>query len=144
MRVDVEAHGVNAATAELERRADRALASRPVMVAAADAILDLNRARFDSQRGWARLDPDTVAAKSGGGRPLVASGLLRASLTRRGAAGQRIVVTADRVSVGTTVPYARYHQAGTRHMPRRNLTGVDRRDLPALAELLARHLRGPR
>lgn len=143
MRIDVEARGVDRAMEELERRADRALASRPVMAAAVDAILDLNRARFDSQRGWARLDPATVADK-GGGRPLVASGVLRASLTRRGAAGQRIEVTADRVSVATTVPYARYHQTGTRHMPRRNLTGVDRRDLPALAELLARHLRGPR
>jgi phage gpG-like protein len=59
-------------------------------------------------------------------RLLVASGRLRASL----AGTQSGRVTADTLELGTDVPYARFHQYGTRNMPARRILGLS----PALQE----------
>lgn len=72
--------------------------------------------------GWAPLKPATVADKRRRGldrRILHATLRLRRSLTQAGAPDGIRVITAHSAAIGTTVPYARFHQSGTSKMPRR-------------------------
>lgn len=70
---------------------------------------------------WAALSPGYAAWKAEhapGKGILVLSGALKASLVGDGA-GSVVRATATSLEIGTTVPYAMYHQTGTRHMPQR-------------------------
>ena len=70
---------------------------------------------------WAPLDPMYAARKRAqgfGSKILVRTGRLRDSLTSRGADAVFDPQPLS-VAVGTGVPYAGYHQTGTRRMPKR-------------------------
>lgn len=75
---------------------------------------------------WAPLAPSTVAEKFRAGlplHPLIRTGKLANSLSHRPLAVEHI--TGGEVTAGTDVKYARYHQTGTRYMPRRILFSPD-------------------
>lgn len=71
--------------------------------------------------GWAPLAPSTLQKKRSQVM-MVESGRLMGSLTNRG--GENVFnVTPNSLEVGTSVPYAGYHQHGTSKMPARMLVG---------------------
>ncbi len=107
----------------------------PVWRELADDFLKVERDQFVSEGrsgsgGWVPLSPGYAAwkAKHTPGRPLlVQSGKLRQSLTEHG--GEHIEeIRKDSLRLGTGVPYAIYHQAGTRHMPARKLVELSEAD----------------
>jgi len=74
-------------------------------------------------RKSARVGADGVRPLRGERRSplLVRTGALRDSLTRRGAAGHVEEMDRQTLSVGSRLPYAIFHQLGTRRMPARPL-----------------------
>lgn len=83
-----------------------------------------NAANFTSNGlpsgGWAPLDAEYGSWKSvhfPGAPPMVRTGRLFRSLTSLRGAGN--VITPTVAEFGTTVQYAKFHQNGTRHMPKR-------------------------
>lgn len=79
---------------------------------------------------WPPLRPGTVRWREKhypgfGAHPIMwLTGRLLYSLASRGADGNVFETTPTSVTVGTNVPYARYHQTGTRKMARRQLVGL--------------------
>lgn len=82
--------------------------------------------RFESEGAyggekWAPLAASTLARKPAGQGILVASGRLRASLTQETAADGIRQMTPQSFRWGSSVPYGRFHQAGTSRMPQRRV-----------------------
>lgn len=76
---------------------------------------------------WAPLAPSTLAEKHRLGyplNPLVRTTRLRTSLTQRPFGVEHM--TPHAVTAGTRVTYAKFHQTGTRFMPRRILFSPER------------------
>jgi phage gpG-like protein len=97
-------------------------------------------ANFDSEGGgfgtfaaWPQLAASTIADRLrkgfAPGPMLERTGLLRQSVTERMTPGNLFLVEPNRLTVGTYVPYARFHQSGTSRMPARPIVGIswDRR-----------------
>lgn len=99
--------------------------ARPAWLVLARRFTTNNVRQFASEGayasgGWAPLSPRYAAWKARhypGRKILARTGRLRRSLTRRPFGVERI--SADSMVLGTDVPYAVYHQRGTRFMPRR-------------------------
>lgn len=79
---------------------------------------------------WAPNAPSTLKRKlskgsTGAGKPkvLIDTGNLRNSWTTR--------TTKNMVEIGTPVPYAKYHQSGTRKIPQRMLLPQNDKQIPA-------------
>jgi len=72
-----------------------------------------------SQAVGTQVAEGTVRRKRGRGSILVDSGALRGSLTQAGHPEQIVELGRDSLLYGTRVPYARFHQRGTRRMPAR-------------------------
>ena len=75
---------------------------------------------------WAPLAPSTLAEKFRKGlplHPLIRTGTLANSLSHRPLQVEHI--TGSEVTAGTDVKYAKFHQTGTRYMPRRTLFSPD-------------------
>jgi len=69
---------------------------------------------------WEPLNEDYAKRKLAqgyGSKILVRTGRLKESLTQRGGADAVFEVSLQAISMGTKVPYAGYHQTGTRRMP---------------------------
>ena len=87
------------------------------------------RQRFDTE-----TDPDGVRwarrrSTFDSARPvLTLTGRLRRSI--------RFEATEDSVDIGTDVPYGRYHQDGTRDLPRRSFLGISPRDERQIRDLV--------
>lgn len=127
MRLEIDVFGDTQLARELLRFGDRATDMSPAFEEIADNFL-LNEERQFSTQGsyasgrWAPLAPSTVTGKAKAGldpRTLHATRTLRNSLSRQGAPGNVREIKSDEMFVGTSVEYARYHQMGTKHMPRR-------------------------
>lgn len=77
---------------------------------------------------WAPLAQSTIADRLrrgyDAGPILERTGQLRQSTTERGTPGNVFIVAANGVEVGTLTPYAKYHQSGTRRMPKRVIVGL--------------------
>jgi hypothetical protein len=114
----------------------------PVFRVIADAIRDTiaDEILSGGQGSWEPLSPEYARQKDlkWGPQPiLVASGQLLNSLTIQGAPGHVEFIGPDRVRVGSTVDYLRYHQSQTPRtvMPRRapiNITPQQRQRWIAL------------
>jgi phage gpG-like protein len=99
-------------------------------------FVSVERSQFDSEGrtgsgGWAPLKPRTVASKAARGldpRILRATERLRKSLTNKTSSDQQFEYDSDSMSFGTRVPYARYHQTGTRRMPARKPVELSERN----------------
>ena len=101
------------------------------MSPAFDVILDLwieeTTEQFASEGGhasggWKQLQPVTIARKRREGlRPeiLRATDRMMQSLTRRGDSDMIATVSPSELDYGSSVPYTRFHQTGTRKMPQR-------------------------
>lgn len=129
------------AMALLAARVDRLTQIGPLLERWAKIMRDAYGDRFKQggDPAWKPLAASTVASKSGAGLPartpkgrvpwrlkqqgqfgpaniLIRSGALRDSYRRKGARGhvEQIDAGAGTVSVGSNLPYAKFHQAGTR------------------------------
>lgn len=135
MEIVLEVLGDVELARKLVRFAGRANNVRPVLESLAHDFLSIERAQFKSEGargsgGWAPLAPSTVAKRGSAHPILFETGALYDSLTKPGNKGAVRNITADGMTVGTTVPYARFHQHGTGRMPRRRpveFTEADRR-----------------
>lgn len=93
-------------------------------------------------RAWTPLSPRYAAQKRRAGYAggiLVRTGRLRASLTG-GSADSITRIKPQDLEVGTRVPYAKYHQGGTRKMPARpplRVTAAQKRFLLQLIQRFA-------
>lgn len=144
MRIEFEVFGDVQLARNLDRWADAIDDASPAFEAMADDFLDIDAAQFASEGGrsggWAPLAPSTVRSRGSAHPILFESGRLQQSLTTRSSTDAVRRITADSLEVGTTVPWARYHQTGTARMPRRRpveFTEVDRR---RWVKLLQEHL----
>jgi phage gpG-like protein len=124
--IEVTEKGAGAAAASLLMVGERAANTAPVKPALDVVFSGDERRRFDEEGpGWARLNEATQTIKQANGldpRILRATGALYESLTRM-AGGER-ASWPDTIRFGTDVPYARFHQHGTRNMPKRKVVGV--------------------
>jgi len=79
---------------------------------------------FEDRPRWQDLSPAYAIWKARhypGRKILERTGRLRSSLVNKGGIDNVFEVTPDSLTVGTTVPYAMYHQTGTLRMPRRKI-----------------------
>ena len=124
---------------QLDRILSRVIAGvrdlRPVWKDVADDFLEMEREQFASEGrsgsgGWAPLSPRYAALKAQrypGRGILVRTGALRGSLTATG--GRHIrKLTANSLRLGTSVPYAGFHQRGTRRMLQRKVVELSEED----------------
>jgi phage gpG-like protein len=96
---------------------------RQAVSAAGAAYLDASRERFIRNSGggeWAPLSPSTLRTKNPNPGILRRNDHLLNSLTP-GAAGNVFLTIPGGVRVGTSVPYAGFHQHGTSRMPARTI-----------------------
>lgn len=113
---------------DMRARAENLMAAWQVLL---DWFADQNRRQFGSQGArwrepWAELKPRTVIQKRREGYfgdILVADMRLLRSLADRPMGFERI--SAHEVEAGTNVPYAKYHQYGTKYMPARKLVSAE-------------------
>lgn len=106
LRITVDARG---ASRKL-KRVEKAARVTPILEAIGEGLVRFSRELFNTRGravgGWKPLAPNTVVSK-GHSMPLIASGDLRTSIDYQ-------VIPGARVQVGTDVPYAKYHQFGSR------------------------------
>ena len=97
---------------------------RPALKDVAESLIKNEQRRFRTQGGgdWAPLAPATRKSKAARGedpRILHATGRLAKSLTRKHDPWMQLDVGPNFLVYGSHVPYAGFHQTGTRHMPPR-------------------------
>ena len=116
------AHRLEELVFEINAITDRADDLTPVFDLIIDKILFRNRRAFESRgattgKYWAPLRVVTILKKESSGflhpeSPLRATDRLMHSLSTLGADDQILNVTHDTMEIGTTVPYAQFHQTG--------------------------------
>jgi phage gpG-like protein len=148
VRFELEVHGEKLISRRLQRMEQASLHAKPAFVAIGLRLLAYELALFESGGAsggdrWERLEASTVREKVRKGqdpRVLHASRRLRRSLTQRGNPDQLRRSHDDRIEFGSRLPYAKYHQTGTRHMPARpplQMTELQKREL---TRILQRHI----
>lgn len=147
MRIDVEVFGDSQVDRELLKYQDRADDMTPALQFLADDFYEMEQRQFASQggfasAGWAPLSPTYAAQKAAafpGKGILEATGDLLESLTRPGVRAIRDI-SPDELHVATRVPYARFHQTGTRKMPRRRVVEFRAQDRVRWVKVLQSYL----
>lgn len=129
VQLSIGGTGVQAFTLELDKFHDRVVDARPAFEEMArQGVLSL-QLQFQTQgthygSRWAPLSPAYAAwkRKHYGRKPILQlTGALIGSLGN--GPGGIHEVTARGMSVGTAIPYAKWHQRGTPHMPARPIVG---------------------
>lgn len=126
----------------LERLAGTFRDPRPAFRPMAERVVKAARAQFDtagrhSGRPWAPRKESTLKGVTSANRkgfrsvglPLHATGRLFRSVGTFGGPDSIYREESDSVTVGTSVPYARHHQTGTRRMPKRAIYDPTERDI---------------
>jgi hypothetical protein len=141
LRLEVTETGASEAALDLHRLGQRAGDVAPAGGEVKRIFHDAERRTFGaSGPGWPPVSQPTSERKA---REGLSTSLLRASdrlyesLTQMFGSHQIDVRSADELRFGTTVQYARYHDQGTRSMPRRRLTQPtpsEQRDMVAAVE----------
>jgi phage gpG-like protein len=93
--------------------------------------------------GWQGLADDTKAQKARQGFPdkvMVATGVLRDSLTQITGPQRVYERSPDVLRFGTTVPYAHFHQSGTRFMAQRKLIDLSVKERDEMAGIIMRYI----
>jgi hypothetical protein len=142
LQVDVTLTGTRRST-ELFERLESNLRDDKQLLSIVDTLIDAQQDRF-AGRGvrWKRLSPSSLRqhAKEGvGPQPLVLTGALRDSLTRKGDPNMRVELRPGNLRFGSRIFYARFHQKG-KGVPRRTVVGVPKETRPVLATKLAAFL----
>jgi phage gpG-like protein len=141
LQVDVEQRGAGVAAKHLREMGDNAGDARPAFRRIEQELRREESHWFESRGGgaWAALDPVTAAHK-GSGDILVASGRLRSSLT----GSPHVEASRSVLRFGTDVPYARFHEYGTKSMPKRPpLVVPSLRVRRVMSDTIRRHLLEP-
>ena len=129
--------------ANLLRVGERGADMRPVAEQIKEVYLRSNERRF-ATRGmgsWADDSDETKARKSGGSL-LRDTGRLAESLTSRFGSTQLEDHEPALLRFGTEVPYARYLDSGTKHMPARKLIDLTPSEERRIADLLESYIAG--
>lgn len=116
VRVAIKISGAEAVERRFLALAERAADLQPAWDVLAERFKDLEDRRFMSGAGWAPLKPGYARWKAQhyGGRPvLTLTGRLHQSLSEHLDIDIR---SPHSMTLGTAVPYARYHQHGTSKM----------------------------
>lgn len=126
MNVETIVTGEDAAARRLRELADRASDAKPALERVAVMLQRRHASNFAGQGsafgGWPPLAAATVARK-GHSTPLVATGALQRAMQPGRGKGKVRRVSKTRVTLGTSLFYARFHQAGGR--PVVGITGTD-------------------
>lgn len=123
---------------------------RPAFDSVHSLIVDVEKKQFATEGAaysgsWAPLAPSTVRHKARRGldpRILHATLRMMRSFTATTHADHVYRASADEMFVGSRVPYARYHQLGTRRMPRRRPFELDEAVRRNIVKILQAHLMG--
>ena len=141
----LEGSGFQALSLALERFGENVSNAEPIFDEIADDFAAHQEANFRSSGGlhggWMPLSPRYAAWKSlryPGAPILTLTGRLRATMTQRPLGVERI--TSRSMEIGTDVPYAKYHQQGTRRMPQRKIINKPTRgELKTYGSILHRY-----
>lgn len=134
MQIELSVHGDVQVSRQILRVGDRAIDAEPAFETIAETLMQIEGRQFASEGayasgGWAQLAESTLEQKQGP-RILDETGVLRRSLTERGAEHQILITAAEFMTFGTDLDYAGFHQRGTSRMPQRRpveLRETDRR-----------------
>lgn len=127
---------------------DRALNGAPVLAVIVEDMRRMEAQLFGTEGygEWAPLAQTTLERKAEQGYPpqiLQATEWLMDSLTGNLAAGGHVEhVTESEILYGTTVPWAIYHQYGTRYMPARPPVDVREEDVKRWTKLVQAYVFG--
>lgn len=147
MYLEVTALGETLMRRDMLRFADQLAVPAEGLLAAGVVIRRAIEDQFDSEGGhasggWAKLADSTIAEKARKGlRPeiLQATGRLKESLTSKFDADNiERMEGVDAMAFGSSVPYATFHQTGTKKMPRRRpvaLTEADKVEIMKAIQL---------
>jgi phage gpG-like protein len=124
--IDIQVKGVAKAQARFAGMIVRSKTFEPIFIKAKKQIQLSNAANFASNGlpvgGWAPLDPQYAAFKATkfpGRTTLIGNGKLFRSVTTMTSGISSISPT--KAEFGTNVEYAKFHQYGTRKMPKRKI-----------------------
>lgn len=125
---------------------DRALNAAPVLSVILEDMKRLEAELFDTEgRGeWPALSATTLEQKARKGfspKILQATGDLMGSLTGDGP-GSVSRVTEEEVVLGTTIPYATFHEHGTARMPARPPVDVREQDVRSWSKQIQQYIMG--
>lgn len=144
--IDFPGDGLVMVNRTLERFAGRIRNPQPAFEAMASAFAHDMADQFQSEGGhasgkWQDLAPSTLASKSlrwPGKQILERTGALKTSLTSTPLAVQEIGLM--EMTIGTDVPYAIFHQAGTAKMPARPIIALNPQDRIEMTKILQEYL----
>lgn len=124
--INVKVKGTEKVQAKMDLMFIRSKSFEPIFIKAKKQLELANAANFTAQGlpvgGWAPLDPQYAAWKAirFPGRPImVGNGKLFRSVTNMTSGISSIAPT--KAEFGTNVEYAKFHQYGTRKMPKRKI-----------------------
>lgn len=146
MQANVSVKGVNRVNLRLTKMAERAQDFAPVFRWAQRELEQANRDNFRSRGAtsgepWMPLDDEYARwklAHHGPKPPMVLSGRLFRDVTwLKGPPNSIGRLTA---TFGTNLPYAKFHEAGTRDMPARNIMFVPRLFAQRLSERMGKYI----
>lgn len=144
MTVDV--FGDTVISRRLTRIGERARDLTPAWEEVMQHLEELEDVQFSTEGallsgGWAPLRPSTLARKSMAGHSILTeTGALRASLAGEDDADAIRRVTSEGLDFGTSVPYAGFHQRGTRRMVARPLLELPEHVKRDVVKILQRYL----
>jgi phage gpG-like protein len=146
--ISIEVFGQKTVERELLRFSHAAADMRPAGERFMEYMRSVERSQFDSEGrtgsgGWAPLKPRTVASKAARGldpRILRATDHLRKSLTNKTSPDHIEQINADTWFFATRDPKAKFHQTGTRKMPRRPPVELSERNRRAIVKIVQRHI----
>jgi phage gpG-like protein len=120
---------------------------QPALAAIADDFREMIAEQFASQGGaegtpWAPLAPSTLRRRRASPSILYATGALLRSLTEPGAAGHVAELEDQSLTLGTRLPYALYHQTGTRRLPARPIIVLSEARAERWTEIVRREIEG--
>ena len=149
MDLRIDSLGEEIVSRSLLRLAGRAGDLEPAMESIVRQIRDGEERQFDTQGGygsggWPALAESTKAFKARNNldpRILHATGELRRSLTSDSAGGFA-VTRSDGLDFGTTVPYAKFHQAGGPNLPQRRPAQFPEQDRRQWVKTIQDHVLG--